>query len=251
MRSRLVSTVIAASVAALALGAARTAAAQAALDDDDDADSTPSSPTNTEEDLGPKTMIGVGLRVRQMFVPQGLVEIFVDHASGGSSQTGLGLEISRRKGDFEVQFGLEWDNIYIKPGYWIDKGDTIPQDEPDYVEFDKKGYLSWGTFGWLSAEVSFLNHTEIAKQFSIRYGGGAGIAVNKGHVQKTDSACTSSDIDSCSEYGQREAYNIPPVMLVVNAIIGVQVRPIPEMYINIEGGLRTFPFAGLSAGGFF
>jgi hypothetical protein len=249
MRSSLVSTVIA---AATLLGAAHTAAAQAALDDEEgSAAPDTTAPAASEEDPANKTMIGAGLRIRQMFVPRELIELFVERANGGSSTTGLGLEIARRKGDFEVQFGLEWDNIYIEPGYWIDKGEAIPADEPDFVEFSKDGYLGWGTFGWLTAEVTFLNHSQLAKQFALRYGGGAGIAIIKGDVYKTDSACTSTDISSCNQYGQREAYNIPPVMLVVNAIIGVQIRPTDNIFINVEGGLRTFPFFGATGGAYF
>ena len=46
-------------------------------------------------------------------------------------------------------------------------------------------------------------------------------------------------------------YDLPPVMLVINAIVGVQVRPTNEIFINIEGGLRTVPFFGMTAGYYF
>jgi hypothetical protein len=144
MRFRLASASIVALLATA--GAARTAAAQAALDDDDDSSETPAT-TTSSDDAGPKTMIGAGIRIRDMIVPKGLVELFVEHANGGSSQAGVGLEVSRRKGDFEVQFAVERDTIYIEPGLWVDKGDTIPQDEPDYVEFDKV-FLLCKSFGW-------------------------------------------------------------------------------------------------------
>ena len=35
---------------------------------------------------------------------------------------------------------------------------------------------------------------------------------------------------------------------VVNAIIGFQLRPIDKVIINIEGGLHTTPFIGMSIG---
>jgi hypothetical protein len=252
MRSSLVSLALA---LLASISMTRTAAAQAALDDEEDDSSEVPASTGGAEDEGNKTLIGAGLRIRQVFIPRGLIEIFVERANGGSSETGIGFEISRRKGDFEVQFGMEWDNIHVERGIWIDKGDTIPEDEPDLVEFDSKGYFSWGTFGWLTAEVSFLNHTEIAKQFSIRYGGGAGIAIMKGEVRRTDQQCDTADIESCHDYGGAEnvnnPYDIPPVMLIVNAIIGVQIRPVDKMFINIEGGLRTAPFFGMTAGRYF
>ena len=42
-----------------------------------------------------------------------------------------------------------------------------------------------------------------------------------------------------------------PVFPVVNAIIGFQIKPADHMVINIEGGIRTLPFIGISAGYFF
>lgn len=233
--------------AALVIGAG-TAAAQAALDDEEEVTPPPETTESTAlEDPANKTMIGAGLRFRSVHVPQGLIELFVERAAGSSSEFGFGLEVARRKGDFEVQFGLEYDKIFIETGHWIDKGDMLPQDEPDYVEFEG--------FGWITAEVTFLNHTEITKQFAIRYGGGAGIGIIRGEVRRTDHRCTSADLETCMEYGGaenvRRPYDIPPVMLVVNAIVGVQIRPIDKIFINIEGGLRTLPFFGATAGYYF
>jgi len=234
--------------AGLITGGAGTAGAQAALDDDDD-DTTSPDPSTGDDDLddADKTMIGAGVRLRSVTVPKGLIELFVEKAAGGSSEFGFGLEIARRRGNFEIQFGVEYDKIFIEKGLWIDKGDELPADEPDFVEFEG--------FGWITAEVTFLNHTPIAKQFALRYGGGAGIALVRGEVVRTDYRCTSADEDTCSQSPAaeniREPYDIPPVMLIVNAILGVQIRPIDQLFINIEGGLRTVPFFGATLGYYF
>ena len=45
---------------------------------------------------------------------------------------------------------------------------------------------------------------------------------------------------------RRSKYNLPPVFPVVNAIIGVQIKPTDKIVINIEGGIRTLPFFGIS-----
>jgi hypothetical protein len=263
MKSRLDSNLIAAAIGAIALvGMVRTAAAQAALDDDDDSTSTTPAREGVT-DPSQETHVGVGLRIRDAMVPQGMVQLFVTKASGSSSELGTGLEVVRRKGNFEVQFGLERDPIFIKPGLWIDKGDTLPQDEPDFVEFDKAGYFSGGTFGWYTAEVTFLNHSPITKWLAIRYGGGAGIGLITGKVRRTDYQCagTNDNPDPCHEStnpadtntggNARNPYDIPPVMLVVNAIIGVQLRPVDNIFINVEAGLRTIPFFGTSFGYYF
>ena len=225
---------------------ARGAAAQVALEEEEESSPPPTAPEAAYAPI--KTNIGLGLRLRNVRVPKGLLEAFVERAAGGSSNFGIGLELSRRKGNFEFQFGLEYEKIFIEPGIWIDKGDSIPQDEADFVEFED--------FGWVTAEATFLYHTEIVPQFAIRYGGGAGIGVFMGDVVRTDYVCTSSDPDSCNEKPGAENMktpyeNIPPVFLVVNAIVGVQIRPTEAIFINIEGGLRTLPFFGTTAGYYF
>ena len=37
---------------------------------------------------------------------------------------------------------------------------------------------------------------------------------------------------------------------VVNAIVGLQIRPVEHLFINVEGGIRTLPFLGISIGAF-
>ena len=229
---------VTAAALALTLGSGVTVAAA----DDDDGTVTTTAIAPAE-----KTQIGVGLRIRNVRIPQGLIEAFVDRAPGGSSNLGLGLEISRRKGQFEVQLGLEYEKLFIDSGLWIEKDKPIPQNEPDYVEFDG--------FGWVTAELSFLYHTPILDQLSVRYGGGAGIAVFTGDVVRTDYRCTSTSPDSCMEYtgaqNLKTPYDIPPVFLIVNAIIGLQIKPTDEIFINVEGGIRTVPFFGMTAGYYF
>lgn len=235
---------LAAATVALCAGVAG-AHAQAALDDDDSSSPTPSS---VSVPVGDKTSIGVGLRLRNVRVPQGLIEVFVQRAPGGASNVGFGLEVSRRKGQFEVQLGLEYEKVSIEDGYWVENGDEIPRDEIDSVKFDN--------FGWVTAELSFLYHTPIIPQLSVRYGGGAGLGVITGDIRRTDVACTTTSFESCREsmvpgHNVEEPYDLPPVMLVINAIVGVQIRPTEEIFINIEGGLRTIPFFGTTAGYYF
>jgi hypothetical protein len=231
---------------ALTLGlGARGASAQVALEEEEEEEAVPPPPV---EPMLEAPRIGVGLRLRNVRIPRSLLEAFVERAPAGSSNFGIGLDVVRRKGDFEFQFGLEYEKISITPGVWIDKGDMIPQDEPDYVEFDG--------FGWFTIEATFLYHTPITKQFAIRYGGGAGIGIILGDIVRTDYICTSSSVEDCDEKPGAENVktpydNVPPVMLVVNAIVGVQIRPIDNLYINIEGGIRTMPFFGTSVGAYF
>jgi hypothetical protein len=235
---RLVRThrIVTAAALAVALGAA-----PALADDDDTAAPATATP------VGPSTQIGVGVRLRNVRIPQGLIEAFVDRAPGGASNIGFGLEVSRRRGQFEVQLGLEYEKISIEKGLWIEKDKPIPANEPDQVEFDD--------FGWFTAELSFMYHTPIMDQLAVRYGGGAGIAIFTGEVLRTDYRCTSTALDSCMEYQGAEnvntPYDLPPVFLIVNAVVGLQIKPTNEIFINVEGGIRTLPFFGMTAGYYF
>lgn len=239
-RRTLTVTILALAATLAGVGEAR---AQAALDDDGSAP----TPVSTAETTAAGTKIGLGVRLRNVRIPQSLLEVFVGRAPAGSSNVGIGLELSRRKGQFEVQFGAEYEKISIENGIWVDKGDSIPADEPDYVEFDN--------FAWVTAELSFMYHTPIVPQFAVRYGGGAGIGVFMGDIIRTDYRCTSSSYDSCNESPDAEniktPYDLPPVMIVINAIVGVQIRPTDEIFINVEGGIRSMPFFGMTAGYYF
>jgi hypothetical protein len=236
------------SAALITLALAGTAHAQAALDDDDNTKPAAATASQTGE---PETRIGVGLRIRETYVPRSIIELFVDKASGGSSEVGFGAELFRRKGDFEVQLGLEYESIYVTPGIWVQKGEDPTNGGADHVYFRD--------FGWFTIEATFLNHTPINKYVAIRYGGGAGIGILKGSVNRTDSICNSPDPNQASDNTCHDApnpndntpYNLPPVFPVINAIVGVQVKPTDNIVINVEGGIRTLPFFGISGGYFF
>jgi hypothetical protein len=230
----------------LGLGAGA-AAAQVALEEEPEEEETPTPGPAVAPTI--PTQIGLGLRLRNVRLPKALLEAFVERAPAGSSNFGIGLEFARRKGSFEFQFGVEYEKIHIDDGVWIDKGDSIPQDEADFVEFED--------FGWVTLEATFLYHSEITPQFAIRYGGGAGLGIFMGDVVRTDYVCSGTDPDNdCFEKPGAENVktpyeNIPPVFLVVNAIVGVQIRPTGGLFINVEGGLRTMPFFGTTLGYYF
>lgn len=219
------------------------AAAQAVLDADPAAAALPGTPVVSG---APSVEWGVGVRVRNVRLPRSMIELFVDRAAGSGSNFGVGFDLVRRKEDFEVQLGGEYERISVPKGIWIERGKPIPANEADFVEFDG--------FGWLTLEATFLLHTPLSKLVALRYGAGVGIGLLLGDVTHVDRGCTSSDPASCTEEtngGQKIAYDLPPVMPVVNAVFGVQLRPIEKLTINVEGGIRTLPFFGTSATYFF
>jgi hypothetical protein len=246
------------------LGAAGTASAQALDDEGKPIPTTdPTASPTTLETSGSKLEYGADIRLRRVVVPKGLLELFVERAAGGASNTGYGIDLVRRRGNLELQLGFEFEHIEPGEGAWINSGDNVAGgDEADYIiSADHAGK----SFGWFTLEFTFLNHAPINKYVAIRYGGGAGIGFLTGELQKYDVACVGATNEN-PEPGCKptalggtgidannapEAYDMPPVFPVVNAIIGVQIRPTPKSVINIETGIRTLPFVGLSAGYFY
>lgn len=243
--------IIVSALALLVLGAFPSAAR--ADDDDDD-----TAAANVE--VVSKTQWGVGFRLRNVRIPKGMIELFVERAPAGISAAGFGGEIVRRKGNMELILGFEYEKLIPTGGtpddcardtagcVWIDKGDMIPQDEPDLVEFDG--------FGWFTIDFTFAWRNQFHKMIALRYGAGIGIGIPFGDILRTDYRCTTSDPASCgvsptAENLRAKEDGVPPVLPVINAMIGLQITPIDKVAINIEAGIRTIPYFGASATYFF
>jgi hypothetical protein len=244
-RNCLISFLVAAAIIAASAGAAQ--AQGAVLSDDDDEPAAPEVSEVNADDPN-RARLGVGIRLRNIRMPESLLELFIEDVPGGGSHFGIGLELMRRKGNFELAIGLEYDPLSATEGVWIDKGDEIPTDDPDYVEFDG--------FGWVSADISFIWQQVLHKTVALRYGAGLGLGVILGDVLRTDFTCTSGETSSCqrdpnavNDRTPEEA--IPPVFPIVNLLFGVQVRPTDSIAINFEVGLHTLPYLGTTVGYYF
>jgi hypothetical protein len=236
-----------------------------------DATARPDSP-----ELADAVEYGVDIRFRQVFLPSGLLGVFVDQAAGGASNGGIGVDLVRRRGNVELQLGFEYEHINIKEGVYINKGDDVTKgDTVDYILGPPGDGHGDTNFGWFTLEFTFLSHHAFNKYVALRYGGGAGIGFLTGSIKRWDTMCAAgatntNNTPQCvpqqlgtggqgitvqDSTGAPEtapvAYNLPFAFPVINAILGVQIRPTPKAVINIEGGLRTLPFIGMSAGYFF
>ena len=250
------------------LGAAGTAWGQALDDEGKPVPTTDPAAAPTTTDTGPKLEYGADLRIRQVFVPGWMLNLFIDKHSGGFSNTGIGVDLVRRRGNLELQLGFEFEHTQPNEGVWINSGDNVAAgDEADYlISADRAGKQ----LGWFTIEFTFLNHAPITDKVAIRYGGGAGLGIVTGGLQKYDVPCNgatneqpepgcvpagitspSGNVGTAGAARGPNDYDLPPVFPVVNAIIGIQIRPVPKAVINIEGGIRTIPFIGMSAGYFF
>jgi hypothetical protein len=250
------------------IGLSGTAWGQAALDDAGTPQRTtdPNASPDTTATAEPKAEYGFDLRLRHVSIPKGLVELFVEHSAGGSSSNGIGVDLVRRRGDLELQLGFEFEHIEPGEGVWINKGDDVSGgDEADYIVSPEHTTDGETKLGWFTVEFTFLNHAKINKYVAVRYGGGAGIGFITGQLQHYDVICAGATNGnpepgcvpnvapfngSAASATGPVAYDFPPIFPVVNAIIGVQIRPTPMAVVNIEGGIRTVPFIGLSVGYF-
>jgi hypothetical protein len=263
---------VAVAVAAIAVGPGLASAqAQEPAPDDDDAaaDDPAASPAKegiegggfddyeTAEEKKKAQIVaeyGIGVRLRTVFVPKPVLELFVEKASGGVFKPAFGLELSRRKGNFELVLGLEYENVSPDNGFWLDKGDdpSIPEETPDFLEFND--------LGWVSADLAFIFSAAFNDQLAFRYGAGLGLGVVTGEILQTDSICedgTNPDEinENCMANPDGEQVNdpadLPPVFPVVDLVIGLQWRPIEKLTINLDTGIRTLAFFGLSSTYYF
>jgi hypothetical protein len=251
-----------------------TAFAGAALDSTPTRTTDPTAAPDTLATAEEKIDYGVDLRIRSVHVPTSLLELFVERAADGASNTGLGVDLVRRRGNLELQLGFEYEHVNVGQGVWINKGDNVAAgDEADYVlSPDSSG----NQFGWFTIEFTFMNHAPINKYLAFRYGGGAGLGIITGELDHYNVICAAGSTNSNFEpgcvpsnkfagngapgtgidsdqqnFGRFVKYDIPPVFPVVNAIIGLQIKPFEKAVINLEAGIRTLPFFGMSVGYFF
>jgi hypothetical protein len=208
---------------------------------------------------------GVGVRLRSVWLPKALLELFVERAAGGAQNFGFGVDLTRRRGTTELQLGFEWERVNVGQGVWINKGDNVSAgDEADFVLSPD---ASGNQLSWFTVEFTFINHAEINKYFAFRYGGGLGLGIILGELDHYNIICNNAT-NSAPEPGcvpdrfggqgmysegtqTQVAYDLPPVFPVVNAILGLEVKPTENTTINIEGGIRTLPFLGISSSVFF
>ncbi len=195
-----------------------------------------------------KVRHGVGLRLRYIFVPKGLIELFLEEAPSGVSQTGFGIDYVRRKKNFEFSVGFEYDKLAPDDGYFVERGgDPRQAGTTDFIEFDG---LSWYTI-----DASIVYHQPLSPLISLRYGGGLGFGIVTGDVISTDAQCGGTDLQGgdCARTGpeidkKEDFFRFPPVF---NVIGGVQVTPADNFAINVEVGMRTVFYSGISGQYFF
>jgi hypothetical protein len=188
-------------------------------------------------------------------MPTAVLNLFLGHSTTMTSVS-YGGEIIRRKGNFDIVFGLEYANISPADGLYLEKGNDPGQFDqyPDYVHFDN--------FSMLSVDGAFIWHAELTPFMQLRYGAGIGIGFLLGNIKKTKTTCTKhgasttpDQLDDPTECDPQPATtknaDKPPVVPIVDLLAGLRFKLGDQVSLNLEMGFRDVFFAGGSVGYFF
>ncbi|HTJ44401.1 MAG TPA: hypothetical protein VL463_19995 [Kofleriaceae bacterium] len=192
-----------------------------------------------------QTEWGLGVKVRRSFAPKPVQKLFVDDTPGYAYDDGAGFDFAKRNKDLEVVFGFGYDRLDGVDGYYLEKGgDPLEPGKVTYVHFD---HLRWYT-----AEFTVIDHLKLHKFLEFRYGAGLGIGLVQGQVLETDALCVGSDLQSdCimdpAGAKQNQPADIPPVLPVINVLVGFQLEPTRWLHIHLDGGIHTAPYVSLGA----
>ncbi len=193
-------------------------------------------------------VFGAGVRFRGVFIPKSAFERFVEVAPSGISQPEIGIEGVRRRGNFETTLGLSWANLSAEDGIWVDDFDD-PDDNPSLIEFDG--------FQWVTFDVNAVWKAPLNPNLAFRYGLGIGLGVLLGDVLETDYNCPGNqfDLNNCFPLAGgtavRKPLDLPPVVPLMNATLGLQYNPTNQVAINFDTGVQTMLFVGISVDFFF
>lgn len=240
-------------IAVLSLGPT---VAHAQDDDAPDDERRPSGDDYVPEDTtakplaaGPTTQLGVGLRIRNVFMPEGMIELFLEDVPSGVSQLGFGLQLVRRKGNFDITVGLDYHSVEPEEGLYLEKGDTpgVRGENPDEVEFEGLALVG--------LDVSFIWHQPFGDKFALRYGAGIGLGFVLGEIYQTDTNCAvMGDIDSCTmdpTAPREKQEDVPPVVPIVNVLLGGRFNVVEQLSLDFELGFRDLFYVGVGSTYFF
>ncbi len=192
-----------------------------------------------------KTLLGAGVRFRGIFVPESAFEWFVEEAPGSLSRVGAGVEGLMRRGNFDLALSFSWANLAPEEGIWLDE----PDHNPSLFEFDG--------FSWLSLDIYGIWRWPIDRTLAFRTGMGIGVGIPLGNMYETDYVCPTGQLElrfcmqSPTAKDIREKKDLPPVVPILDAILGLQVTLSDQVFLNIDGGLQTALFFGVSLSFFF
>ena len=159
--------------------------------------------------LGPNAVRwGAGVRLRWVFMPTAVMNLFLDHSTPMSS-VGFGAQAIRRKGNFDIAFGLEYENVSPSNGYYVESGGNPALAEDNDFVF--------------------------------------------GDIYQADASCTGPDLSAGSPTCTHvmglgpKSNDVPPVVPIVNVLLGTRIKVNDQINVNVEGGFRDVFYLGVGS----
>jgi hypothetical protein len=234
-------------------------------------------------DVSPPGELGkyqLGVRARYLFVTQAMMSPFLAANTGTAMNSySLGMEFTYRP------TGRHWDVVTSLDFSWLDVQDGNYLGAGHDPSLDTH-YTQFRNLSFISADVSIIGWHKFLPWLELRYGGGLGIGYVPGDVLITNNgpqctAANASDTTKCFPVGvgaingkptaqqeqqlqntmnggtdtntdpHRHSGDKPPVMGVVNLLVGLRFYPVPRMAVTWELGFRDAMFTGVSLGYLF
>jgi hypothetical protein len=217
------------------------------------------TPEETPEELPPEVpeaeqaQFGLGVRLRYGAAPTSIINLFPVSHSTPASLYGVAASLVRRKGNLDIGFTVQYDRIDLEAGLWQedDEDPSIDGMYPDFVECTSCSFLAF--------DVSFTWHARLTEWLAFRYGAGIGIGVPLQNATQTDTSCpastTNDDLDNPMHCAREPSTtvdaDVPPVLPVIQFMVGFRFKVMDKLSFNIEGGLRDVLSAGVGIDYFF
>lgn len=217
----------------------------------------------------------LGVRARYLFVTKAMLGLYFDANTGTQMNSwSVGMEYVYRKPgkSYDIVTSLDFSMLNVDDGNYLGAGHD-PSLDTHYTQFRDLSFIS--------ADVSIIGFHKFARWFELRYGGGLGIGYVPGDVLITTNgpqcnAANAKDPTQCypvstgpivgkptaaqegalqgSMNGQtdtnttphRHPGDKPPVMGVVNLVVGFRFYPTEHLGITVDIGFRDAMFTGLN-----
>lgn len=236
---------------------------------------TPAGKRAKPLDASPPSELGthqLGFRARYIFVTKAMLSPYFAADTGTQMNSwSIGLEYVYRKPgkSYDIVTSLDFSWLNVDDGNYLGSGHD-PSLDTHYTQFRDLSFIS--------ADVSIIGFHKFTDWFELRYGGGLGIGYVPGDVLITTNAgCTSAnakDTTTCAPLvtgpivgkptAQQEAAlkategggtdtattphrhsgGKPPVMGVVNILVGFRFYPTPHLAVTADIGFRDAMFVG-------
>ena len=218
----------------------------------------------------------LGARVRYLFVTKAMLSPYFAANTGTQlNSISVGLEyVYRRPGhNYDIVTSVDFSWLDVDDGNYLGSGHD-PTLDTHYTQFRNLSFVS--------ADVSIIGWHKFLPWLELRYGGGLGIGYVPGNVLITTNAnCNAQNANDTTKCypgitgpiaksgvtAQQEAAlkasmgggtdeadsphrhngGVPPVMGVVNILVGLRFYATQHMGIDWEIGFRDSMFTGISA----